>query len=251
MTVGDSLTTDMTELLDGRVRLEQPRHGYRVAIDSVLLAAATSAQPGQRILDVGSGTGAVSFCLAARVPDLNIVGIENDPAHLDIARRNLARNKGDISFIAGDITNPPASLKSILFDHVVTNPPYHDSQQHRPPADRSRHAAGHAVIGIESWLSACLKRLRSGGWLAIVHKADCWPAIAAALAPSAGDLTLIPLWPRAETMNAKRIIVRARKGAAGPAKVHKGLVVHGDGQRYTATADAILRGAQALPEEIR
>src|SRR4051794_40599235 len=45
-------------LLDGRIFLKQPRDGYRAAIDPVLLAAATPAAPGERILDVGAGVGA-------------------------------------------------------------------------------------------------------------------------------------------------------------------------------------------------
>ncbi|MBF0393554.1 MAG: methyltransferase, partial [Alphaproteobacteria bacterium] len=59
--------TDDT-LLDGRVRLRQPTHGYRAAIDPVFLAAAVPAGAGQRVLDAGCGAGAALLCLCARVP---------------------------------------------------------------------------------------------------------------------------------------------------------------------------------------
>ena len=62
------------KLLDGRVTFLQPRHGYRVAIDPVLLAAAVPARSGDRILDLGSGTGAASLCLAARLQDVHVTG---------------------------------------------------------------------------------------------------------------------------------------------------------------------------------
>ena len=51
---------DLTEdaFLDGRVRLLQPRKGYRAATDPVLLAAAVAAKPGDKVLDIGCGAGA-------------------------------------------------------------------------------------------------------------------------------------------------------------------------------------------------
>ena len=44
-------------LLDGRVRLRQPLDGYRAAIDPVFLAAAVTAESGERLLDLGCGVG--------------------------------------------------------------------------------------------------------------------------------------------------------------------------------------------------
>lgn len=68
-------TTD-DALLSGKVRLRQPRHGYRAAVNSVVLAAAVATQPGQRVLELGCGAGAALLCLAARIPGLALTGIE-------------------------------------------------------------------------------------------------------------------------------------------------------------------------------
>ncbi|MGB8843911.1 MAG: N-6 DNA methylase, partial [Aliidongia sp.] len=57
-------------LLGGRVVLRQPVQGFRAAIDPVLLAAAVSAEPGETVLELGTGTGAAALCLARRVPGL-------------------------------------------------------------------------------------------------------------------------------------------------------------------------------------
>ena len=77
------METELTEdaLLGGRVRLLQPRRGYRVAVDAVLLAAAIDAAAGERVLDLGAGVGAVGLCLAARVPGLH------DHGHRSCSRR--------------------------------------------------------------------------------------------------------------------------------------------------------------------
>ena len=58
------------QLMGGRVRLRQPRDGYRAAIDPVFLAASVAAEPRQLVLDVGCGPGAAMLCLAARVSEL-------------------------------------------------------------------------------------------------------------------------------------------------------------------------------------
>jgi tRNA1(Val) A37 N6-methylase TrmN6 len=56
---------------------------------------------------------------------------------------------------------------------------------------------------------------------------------------------LLPLWPRAG-VQAKRVLLRARKGARSPARVLPGLVLHEADGRFTAAAEAILRDATAL-----
>ena len=118
-----TLTEDA--LLGGRVQLLQPARGYRVAIDAVLLAAAVDAAPGQRILDLGAGVGAVGLCLAARLAGCGVVGIELQEALAALAERNANLNgmADRVRTVVHDLANPlPADLGR--FDHVVTNPPY-------------------------------------------------------------------------------------------------------------------------------
>src|SRR4029077_13316478 len=112
-------------LLGGRVRLLQPRRGYRVAVDAVLLAAAVDAGPDQRALDLGAGVGAVGLCVAARLPGCRIVGIELQPELAALAERNAVLNGvGDrLRTIVHDLAlRLPQALGK--FDHVATNPPY-------------------------------------------------------------------------------------------------------------------------------
>ena len=57
----DELSNDA--FLGGKLKLLQPRTGFRAGIDSVLLAASVTASPGEKVLDIGIGVGAVLFCL--------------------------------------------------------------------------------------------------------------------------------------------------------------------------------------------
>ena len=89
MSTKDSGTT-RDAFLGGKLRLRQPRRGYRAGIDPVLLAASVPARPGQSVLDLGCGAGAAALCLAARVGGLRLAGLERQADYAELARANAA-----------------------------------------------------------------------------------------------------------------------------------------------------------------
>lgn len=234
-------------LLDGRLRLRQPRQGYRVAIDPVLLAAFVPAAAGDEVLDVGCGTGAAALCLASRVPGCAILGLELSVEAAAIARLNAAANgfAERITVHAGDIGDPPQTLRR-SFDQVMSNPPYLPAMQGTLPPDRAKARAHVESCELMEWISACLRRLRPGGWLTLVQRADRLPELLAAVVGRAGDATVLPLWPRADAPAARRVLLRARKGSRGPAVLAQGLVLHEADGGYTAEAEAVLRHGAAI-----
>ena len=64
MDFGQAMQFDLTDdgFLDGRLRILQPKAGYRAATDPVLLAAFAPAEPGQSVVELGCGTGVASLC---------------------------------------------------------------------------------------------------------------------------------------------------------------------------------------------
>ncbi|MEO1225634.1 MAG: methyltransferase [Pseudomonadota bacterium] len=232
-------------LLGGRVRLIQPRAGYRAAIDPVLLAGAVPAQVGQAVLDLGAGSGAVSLCLAARVPQLAITALERQAEAAALCRRNIAANgiDGAIGVVEADLARLPSSLHGV-FDHVVANPPYIDRREGTRPPDEGR-AAAHADGDLGLWIDTAHEALRNKGWLTLIHRADRFDRIIARLSGRFGALTLIPLWPK-QGAEAKRVIVRARKGVRSPGRLTGGLILHDDRGAYTAAAQAVLRDLAAI-----
>jgi len=239
-----TVTEDM--LLGGRVRLFQPKGGYRAAIDPVLLAAAVPAEAGQSVLDVGSGAGAAALCLAARVPGVALTGIERDGEALALARRSAAANGVMAEWIEGDVLAPPAAILSRQFDHVISNPPYRsaDRGQRSPHAAKAlAHSIGDAEFGV--WLAFCAARVRDKGTLSLVLPAGELARAVAAIEPRLGGLTILPLWPR-QGAEARRVILRARRGGRAPSRVLPGLVLHGAGGGYTEAAEQVLRHAGPL-----
>ncbi|HRO11367.1 methyltransferase [Amaricoccus sp.] len=239
--------------LDGRLRLRQPRTGYRAATDPVLLAAFTPARPGERVLDLGCGAGAAALCLARRVPGLDLHGLELQPAYAALARRNAAENALPLEVHAGDLRRMPAALRRLAFDHVIANPPFHPPAT-TPAPDAGRDLAHREAAPLAAWIDAGLRRLAPGGRLVLIHRAERLGDILAGLSGRAGAVEILPLVPRAG-QPARRVLVRARKGIGTPLALRFPLTLHrgsshaGDGESYTPEAQAVLRGMAALLPE--
>jgi tRNA1Val (adenine37-N6)-methyltransferase len=235
--------------LDGRLTLLQPRAGYRAATDPVLLAAATAARPGEAVLELGCGAGAALLALGVRVPGLTLTGVEVQPSYAGLACRNAALNAICAEIACADLAHLPPELRR-PFDRVMMNPPFFDPTA-PAAADPGRDTAQREVTPLAVWLRAGLARLRPGGWLTVIHRAERVPEILATLAGPAGAMALRPIAPRAGRP-AGRAIVQARKGARGPFRLLAPLVMHlgpahpGDQDHPTPEARAILRDAAPL-----
>jgi tRNA1(Val) A37 N6-methylase TrmN6 len=235
-------------LLGGRIRLRQPLHGYRVAIDPVLLAAAVPAAAGDGVLDIGCGVGAASLCLAARVANCRITGLETERALVRLANDNAALNgcADRVAAIVGDLLDPPPRLAPASFAHVMANPPFLERDAATLPRHPGKAAATmEGAADLAAWLDFALAMLLPKGSLTIIHRADRIEHVLAGLAGRVGEIVVFPLWAGAGKA-AKRVIVRARKGVATPTRLAPGLALHETDGRFTVAAEAILRGGAAL-----
>jgi tRNA1(Val) A37 N6-methylase TrmN6 len=229
-------------LLGGRVRLLQPAKGYRVAVDAVLLAAAVAARPGDRVLDLGAGVGAIGLCLAARVPGCTVTGLELQPALAELARRNARLNglDGRLNFLVHDIAEPLPMLEA--FDHVVTNPPYLAAAVADPSPNASKALATvESSADLARWLAVAVGAANPAGTVLLIHRADRLEEIERRLAALGWrDLTIKRLPP------ASRALVRARRADRLDRREAPPLVLHRPGGGYTDEAEAILRGSAPL-----
>src|SRR5262249_22505198 len=98
----DGVTEDA--FLGGQLRLMQKRSGHRAGHDAILLAAATAAKAGDRVVDFGAGVGAAGLALARRVAGISLTLVEIDPELGSLARANAATNAIDANTIVLDVT---------------------------------------------------------------------------------------------------------------------------------------------------
>jgi tRNA1(Val) A37 N6-methylase TrmN6 len=250
MTMPDDGGAQLSEdaLLGGRVRLRQPIEGARVSIDPVFLAASVPVQPGEVVLDIGCGTGAAMLCVAAREPQCRLTGLERQRELVRIAGDNIILNgmAARASVMVGDLLNPPPRISAGAFDHVIANPPYLNRERANETLNQGRAEAtieGDAELG--DWIRFALTMAKPKGTVTLIHRADRIEMVLGHFAGRAGEIVVFPLWP-AVGKPASRIIVRARKQVASPARLAVGMVLHEADGRFSQAAEAVLRGGDAL-----
>lgn len=232
-------------VLGRQVRLLQPEGGFRTSLDSVMVAAACPAQPGDRVLDLGCGVGGAAFCLMHRVDNLFITGMDIQPQYIDLAEQNRSINSDTsrCEFIVDHVETFRFGELNQRVDRVICNPPYLEAGTYTPSPDQSRATAlGHSgqKTNLIDWIHCAFENMKPGGSITMIHRADHVDKIVQGLGKSFGQIEIIPLWPRADEA-AKRVIVRAVKDRKSPAVIHPGLVLHNPDGSYTLEAEAVLR----------
>jgi tRNA1(Val) A37 N6-methylase TrmN6 len=238
--------------LGGQLRLRQPKSGHRAGHDAMLLAAATSARSGDRVVDFGAGIGAAGLAVAKRVAAIDLVLVEIDAALAGLARGNAASNEIMAEVIVLDITSSAddfnaAGLSPDSVDAVLMNPPFNDPTRHRASPDKAREAAHVATAAtLESWIQAARRILKSGGVLSLIWRADGLVEVLAALDRGFGSLAVVPVHGDA-TKPAIRVLIRAIKGGKAPTEIFAALMLNDESAVPNKQMQDILAGKGVLP----
>ncbi len=127
-----------------------------------------------RILDLGTGTGAIALALASERPDCQVTAVDVMPDAVALAQRNLAR------LALPNVTVLHSSWFTALddrqFETIVSNPPYIDeADPHLAEGDvrfeprSALVAADHGLADLSHIIIQSRQHLVSGGWLLLEH----------------------------------------------------------------------------------
>lgn len=131
-------------------------------------------EPRARVLDLGTGTGAIALALASDQPGWSLCGVDIEPAAVALARDNArALAIVNVEFVQSDWF---AALPARTFDAIVSNPPYIDADDpHLRSGDvrfeprRALVAENNGLAAIASIIAGAPAFLRNGGWLLFEH----------------------------------------------------------------------------------
>lgn len=244
----DNFTNDY--LLNKKVRILQPVDGYRASSDAVLLASLIeNIKLSDTILDVGSGTGAVSLCLAYRFPENHITGLEIQPQLADLAKQSAdINNFANLVYYQADIRQKKLPVSPCSFNHVITNPPY--SEHDRPSPNLSKALAhNHTDFTLNEWLKFCLKMLKPFGKIYLINRVEAIDEILNTFSKRAGGIKIIPVYSK-PGQQAKRILISAQKDSKAPTVICPPFYMYNSDGTYTRAADEILRKGKSLIMDI-
>jgi tRNA1Val (adenine37-N6)-methyltransferase len=226
-------------LLRGRVKLFQPRRGFRSSLDPVLLAGFV-APPFGSFLDIGCASGALSFLLLARDEGARGVGVEIQPRLAALARQGAEANGFADRFrvVTVDVRERGA-IAAQPFDLVATNPPFRPVGEGVLPPLSEKAMANHEVtLALSEWLDVATAAMRSDGRLATIFPFGRWEELRDEVEARGFFVTRSRAVVPREGDEPNRILVEAAREAV-PVLREPSLVVH-DGQGYSAEVRRML-----------
>ncbi len=148
---------------------------FQPGTDSFLLGAFAAAKRGEKVCDLGAGTGLLGLLLLARQKDLHITNIEIQSAACELARRSAEMNglNDRITCLQADLRDSSQLPTAGSFDLVVSNPPYFAENSGAHAENTARCTARSEVTcTLEDIFAAAARLLRWGGRFALVFRTE-------------------------------------------------------------------------------
>ncbi|WP_026491034.1 MULTISPECIES: tRNA1(Val) (adenine(37)-N6)-methyltransferase [unclassified Butyrivibrio] len=176
-------TEDKDKLLKEGERLDDlQRNGLMIiqdperfcfGMDAVLLSGFATAAAGDKVLDLGTGTGIIPILMSAKTNAEHFVGLEIQKDSADMAMRSVMYNDltERVSIVNGDIKEAEKLFEPASFDVVTTNPPYMIKGHGLTNPDSPKAIARHEVLcDLNDVLRAAKIMLHPGGKFFMVHR---------------------------------------------------------------------------------
>lgn len=142
-------------------------------MDAVLLSNFARVKKGEKVLDLGTGTGIIPILLTAKTEGKSFVGLEIQEESADMARRSVAHNhlEAKVEIVTGDIKEAADIFGLASFDVIITNPPYMIGQHGIANASDTKAIARHEVLcTLEDILRESARILKPRGRFYMVHR---------------------------------------------------------------------------------
>ena len=161
------------DLQRNNLKIIQNEEKFCFGMDAVLLSGFAKVKPGERVLEMGTGTGIIPILLSAKTEAKQFTALEIQEASADMARRSVAMNnlQEKIAVVTGDIKEASAIFGKAVFDVVTCNPPYMNDMHGLKNPDLPKAIARHEVLcSLEDVVREASAVLKPNGRFYMVHR---------------------------------------------------------------------------------
>lgn len=173
MTVELKENERIDDLQRNHYRIIQNKKRFCFGMDAVLLSGFATAQEGDRVLDLGTGTGIIPILMEAKTPAKELIGLEIQSEVADMARRSVRLNdlEHKIHIVEGDIKTASSLFQKSSFDVITSNPPYMEYHGGLKNPDSSKAISRHEMLcSLEDVIREATLLLKPGGHFYLVHR---------------------------------------------------------------------------------
>ncbi len=236
----------MTIKLNTNERLDElHRNGYFIiqnpekfcfGMDAVLLSGYAKVKAGEKVLDLGTGTGIIPILLEAKTKGEHFTGLEIQEESADMARRSVNYNnlQDKIDIVIGDIKGASDIFGAASFDVITTNPPYMTSSHGLVNPNQPKAIARHEIFcSLEDVIGQSSKLLKTNGKLYMVHRPFRLAEIMTTLVKYRLEPKRMQLVYPFVDKEPNMVLIEASKGGKSRITVEKPLIVYKEQGVYT------------------
>lgn len=225
------------DLQINNLKIIQNTEGFCFGIDSVILSEfAKDIKKNSNVIDLGTGTGIISFLLLAKTEIKKVTGIEVQPEVADMANRSIKLNNLEEKFniINCNIKNILSEVPRESFDAVVTNPPYKKINTGAKNENTKKIISRHEILAdVFDFIKASKDVLKDKGTLYMVHRPERLADIIYGLRQNKLEPKLIRfVYSKKNSNEAKLVLIKAIKNGGEFLKVENPLYLYEDNGEY-------------------
>lgn len=235
----------MIKLKDGERIDDLERNGYKIiqhkekfcfGMDAVLLSGFATIKKGEKVLDLGTGTGIIPILLEAKTEGKEFTGLEIQEESADMAKRSVDLNglQEKVKIVTGDIKEASSIFGKGVFEVVTTNPPYMNDMHGIKNPDMPKAIARHEVLcTLEDVVREGAAVLKPNGRMYMVHRPHRLIEIIEAMKKYKLEPKRIKFVHPFVDKEANMVLIEALKGGKSMVKVEKPIIVYKEQGVYT------------------
>lgn len=226
------------DLQINNLKIIQNTDGFCFGIDSVILSNfAKDIKKNSIVMDLGTGTGIISFLLLAKNKIKRMIGIEVQSEVADMVSRSVILNnlEDEFQIINCNIKDILMHVKRDSVDVVVTNPPYKKINTGGKNENQKKLISRHEILAdIFDFIKAAKVVLKDKGILYMVHRPERLSDIICGLKENKIEPKVIRfVYSRENSNEAKLVLIKAVKNGGEFLKVEKPLYIYNNDGEYS------------------